>query len=72
MAESDDPILRQIPAMMSQDPEHNLFLEPMGDWNMMCEEFTNAFQEVMEGERDPQEALDEVADIWNENIDSYR
>lgn len=72
MSESDDPILRQIPAMMIQDPEHNLFLEPMGDWNMMCEEFTNAFQEVMEGERDPQEALDDVADIWNENIDSYR
>jgi hypothetical protein len=72
LAESDDPILSQIPAMLTQDPEHNLMLDPTPEFELLHRTFVEAFQAVMAGEREPQEALDEVAALWNEEIDKLR
>ena len=35
LAESDDPILSQIPAMLTQDPEHNLMLDPTPEFELL-------------------------------------
>lgn len=70
LEESDDPILREIPAMLNQDPEHNILLNPIPEQESLHREFVAMFQEVMAGNLDPQEGLDRVAAMWNEVIDA--
>jgi ABC-type glycerol-3-phosphate transport system substrate-binding protein len=70
LAESEDPILREIPAMLAQDPEHNILLNPVPEQESLHREFVAMFQEVMAGNLDPQEGLDRVAAMWNEVIDA--
>jgi multiple sugar transport system substrate-binding protein len=72
LSNSDDPILKQIPAMLTQDPEHNLVLLPTPEFEKLHGAFVEAFQAVMAGDRDPQKALDDVVAIWNTEIDKYR
>jgi multiple sugar transport system substrate-binding protein len=72
LSKSDDLILKQIPAMLNQDPEHNLVLLPTPEFEKLHGAFVEAFQAVMAGDKDPQVALDEAAKIWNDEIDKYR
>ena len=69
LADSQDPILKQIPAMLTGDPTHNLFLAPTPDFEKLHRAFLEAFQQVLQDKRQPQEALDSVVAMWNEEID---
>ena len=69
---STDPILSQIPAMLNQDSEHNLMLNPTPEFVLLHTTFVEAFQAVMVGDKQPKEALDEVAAVWNAEIDKLR
>ena len=70
LEESDSPILSQIPAMLTQDPEHNLQLEALPEQETLHREFVAMLQEVLAGNISAQEGLDRVAAIWNEVIDA--
>jgi multiple sugar transport system substrate-binding protein len=72
LGQSQDPILKEIPAMLNNDPEHNLFLAPTPDFEQFHRAFIEAFQQVLADNRDPKEALDEVAAFWNEQLDQFR
>jgi multiple sugar transport system substrate-binding protein len=72
LADLDDPVLSQVPAMMNADPESNLFEVVTPETNLLHEAFVTAFIEVVTEGRDAQEALDEVAALWNEELDAVR
>ncbi|GMR10296.1 MAG: hypothetical protein BMS9Abin28_1117 [Anaerolineae bacterium] len=63
----DDPILKEISAMLTQDPENNLFFAPTADFSVH-DEWVAQFQEVLTGDRDPQEALDDLVELWNQDL----
>ena len=67
-ADLDDPILKEVPAMMNGDPDHNLFLSPTNNTNFIHEEFVTVFQDVMDGKREAQDGLDELVGLWNEEL----
>jgi ABC-type glycerol-3-phosphate transport system substrate-binding protein len=70
LANSDDPILHQIPPMLNGDPTHNIFLAPTPDFERLHRTFLEAFQRVLTGKQDTQEALNSVVAVWNEAIDA--
>jgi ABC-type glycerol-3-phosphate transport system substrate-binding protein len=72
LASSDDPILKQIPAMLNGDPQHNLFLLPTPDFEKLHRAFLDAFQQVLQGKLEPKAALDQVVALWNEELDSVK
>lgn len=69
---SDDPILREIPAMLTQDPEHNYFLQPIPEYERTHDALMLAEQLILAGDKSAQEALDEAAAVWQEEIDALR
>jgi multiple sugar transport system substrate-binding protein len=69
---SDDPILREIPAMLTQDPEHNYFTQPIPEYETTHDALMLAEQEILAGDKPAQEALDEAAAVWQEEIDALR
>lgn len=69
---SDDPILKQIPAMLNGDPKHNLFLAPTPDFEKLHRAFLEGFQRVLLGELQPKEALDSIVALWNTEIDKAK
>ena len=66
-AEMDDPILSEVPPMLNQDPEHNLFFAPTADFSVH-NEWVAAFQEVLDGESEAQDALDAMVELWNQDL----
>ena len=66
---STDPILREIPAMLNQDPEHNFFYPPLPNETTLREKFTEQTLAYYSGKIGAQEALDNAAAAWNEEID---
>ncbi len=72
LPESTDPILREIPAMLTQDPEHNYFLQPIPEYEITHDALMVAIQQILSGEKSAQEALDEAAAVWQEQIDAAR
>ena len=68
----DDPILKQIPAMLNGDPQHNLFLLPTPDFEKLHRAFLDAFQQVLQGKLEPKAALDQVVALWNEELDAVK
>ncbi len=66
-AEMDDPILKEVPPMLNQDPAHNLFFAPTADFSVH-DEWVAEFQEVLDGNRDPQEALNAMVELWNQDL----
>lgn len=63
----DDPILKEVPDMLLQDPENNLFFSPTVDFSVH-EEFAAKFQEVLAGDLDAQAALDGLVELWNKDL----
>jgi len=63
----DDPILKEMPAMLTQDPDNNIFFAPTVDFSVH-DEWVTEFQDVLTGDRDPQEALDSLVELWNEEL----
>jgi len=64
LADSDNPILKEIPAMMNAEPENNLFIAPVPDTERLHREFNNQFVSAVRGEKSSQEALDAAAAVW--------
>ena len=69
---SDDPILGKIPAMLNQDPEHNFFTEPVPEQETLHREFVVMFQDVMAGNKEPKQALDDLAAFWNAELEKQQ
>lgn len=69
---SDDPILGKIPAMMHQDPAHNFFTQPVPEQETLHREFVVMFQSVMAGNIEPKKALDDLAALWNAELDKSK
>jgi len=69
---SDDPILKQIPAMLNGDPQHNLFLLPTPDFEKLHRAFLDHFQQVLQGKEEAKPALDQVVAMWNQEIDAQK
>lgn len=65
---SQNPILKEIPAMLNQDPAANFFTTPIPEQETLHREFVVMFQEVMAGNKEPKAALDELAAFWNETF----
>jgi len=72
LSSSDDPILKQIPAMLNGDPQHNLFLLPTPNFEKLHRAFLDAFQQVLQGKQEPKPALDQVVALWNDEIDAAK
>ena len=69
---TDDPILREIPTMLNQDPAHNYFIQPIPEYETTHDALMLAEQEILAGDKPAQEALDEAAGVWQEEIDALR
>ena len=69
---TDDPILREIPAMLNQDPAHNYFMQPIPEYEKTHDALMLAEQEILAGDKSAQDALDEAAAVWQEEIDALR
>jgi ABC-type glycerol-3-phosphate transport system substrate-binding protein len=67
---SDSPILKQLPAMLAQDPKHNLFLNPIPEDAKLNRALLEAIQAVMLGDTTPKQALDDAAAIWQDAFDT--
>jgi len=69
LSSSTDPILKEIPAMLNQDPEHNFFYPPLPNETTLREKFTEQSLAYYSGKKSAQEALDAAAAAWNAEID---
>ncbi len=72
LTNSQDPILSKIPQMLNGDPDHNIFLAPTPDFERLHRTFLEAFQQVLSGKKDTQEALNSVVAVWNQAIDAAK
>jgi multiple sugar transport system substrate-binding protein len=72
LTNSQDPILSKIPQMLNGDPDHNIFLAPTPDFERLHRTFLEAFQQVLSGKRDTQEALNSVVAVWNQAIEAAK
>ncbi|MCG8509360.1 MAG: sugar ABC transporter substrate-binding protein [Rhodospirillales bacterium] len=69
---SDNPILREIPPMMTADAKHNLVIAPIPDTERLHREFNNQFVSFVRGEKSAKEALDQAAAVWKEAHEAVR
>jgi ABC-type glycerol-3-phosphate transport system substrate-binding protein len=69
---SDDPILKEIPAMLNQDPKANFFFGPLPDFNSLSQTLQEQFNLAVAGKKDAKVALDEAAVAWNKAIDAAK
>lgn len=72
LEDSDDPLLKWVPAMANQDPEHNVIMPVLPEGEKLRDAFKIAFVEALTGEKDPKVALDEVAKVWQETLDAAK
>ena len=70
LEESDDPILKEIPAMLYGDEEHNEYMVPFPEMGNLQDVLMQEVQKALAGEKDIQDALDTAAAEWNETIDA--
>lgn len=72
LVESEDPILSQIPNYLYQDPENNISYDPFP--NMVSNEayLMGNLQQAFDGRITIQEALDDAAAKWNEDIEAMQ
>ena len=69
---SDNPVLRMVPALLAQDPEHNLRQPILPNMEKLVDAMKLAFQEVFLDEKAPETALEEVAKVWQREIEAAR
>lgn len=72
LKDSDDPILKEIPALMNQDLEHNFIYEPLPDVGHLWDVLRENMVEYFSGKKTAQEALDDTVKIWNEKIEETK
>ena len=69
---STDPILKYIPDFANQDPAHNIVYPVLPEAGKLIDAFKIAFQDAVTGKKDPKQALDEAAAVWQAELDKVR
>jgi len=69
---SSDPILKYIPDFANQDPAHNIVYPVLPEAGKLIDAFKIAFQDAVTGKKDPKQALDEAAAVWQAELDKVR
>ena len=69
---STDPILKNIPDFANQDPAHNIVYPVLPEAGKLVDAFKIAFQDAVSGKKDPKQALDEAAAVWQTELDKAK
>jgi ABC-type glycerol-3-phosphate transport system substrate-binding protein len=69
---SSDPILRHIPEFANQDPGHNLLEPVLPEAEKLVNALKISFQGAVTGKKDPKQALDEAAAVWQAELDKAK
>ena len=69
---SSDPILKNIPDFANQDPAHNIVYPVLPEAGKLVDAFKIAFQDAVSGKKDPKQALDEAAAVWQTELDKAK
>ena len=72
LKESDNPVMREVPDLFAQDPDFNIQQPVLPNMEKLVDAVLVAFHEVMLDVNDPESALKEMAEIWQEEIDAAR
>ena len=72
LRDSDNPVMREVPDLFAQDPDYNIQQPVLPNMEKLVDAVLVAFHEVMLDENDPESALKEMAEIWQEEIDAGR
>jgi multiple sugar transport system substrate-binding protein len=65
---SSDPMLQHIPEFANQDPAHNLLEPVLPEAEKLVDALKISFQDAVTGKKDPKQALDEAAAVWQAEL----
>lgn len=69
---TSDPILRHVPEFANQDARHNIVYPVLPEAGKLIDAFKVAFQDAVTGKKDPKQALDEAAAVWQVELDKAK
>ena len=69
---SSDPMLAHIPEFANQDPGHNLLEPVLPEAEKLIDALKISFQEAVTGKKDPKQALDEAAAVWQAELNKAK
>jgi multiple sugar transport system substrate-binding protein len=69
---SSDPMLKHIPEFANQDPAHNLLEPVLPESQKLLDALKLSFQDAVTGKKDPKQALDEAAAVWQAELDKAK
>jgi ABC-type glycerol-3-phosphate transport system substrate-binding protein len=69
---TSDPILKNIPEFANQDPSHNIINPVLPEAGKLVDVLKIAFQDGVTGKKDPKQALDEAASVWQAELDKAK
>ena len=69
---SSDPMLKNIPDFANQDPGHNLLEPVLPEATKLVDALKISFQDAVTGKRDPKQALDAAAAVWQAELDKAK
>lgn len=69
---SSDPMLTHIPEFANQDPGHNLLEPVLPEAGKLLDALKISFQDAVTGKKDPQQALNEAAAVWQAELDKAK
>jgi maltose-binding protein MalE len=69
---TDDPVLRQVPAILNTDPQHNIIYPNLPNMEKLQDDFGQEFQAALSGQKTAKQALDDAAKVWQSAIDQAR
>jgi ABC-type glycerol-3-phosphate transport system substrate-binding protein len=69
---TSDPILKYIPDFANQDPAHNVVSPVLPEAQKLNDVLKIAFQDGVTGKKDPKQALDEAAAVWQAELDKAK
>lgn len=69
---SSDPMLKHIPEFANQDPAHNLLEPVLPEAEKLIDALKISFQEGVTGKKDPKQALDEAAAVWQAELNKAK
>ena len=69
---STDPILKNLPDFSNQDSAHNIVSPVLPEAGKLVDALKIAFQDGVTGKKDPKQALDEAAAVWQAELDKAK
>jgi multiple sugar transport system substrate-binding protein len=69
---TDDPVLRQVPAILEADPTHSIIYPNLPNMEKLQDAFGQEFQNALSSQKTPKQALDDAAKVWQAAIDEAR